>query len=129
MKILVQLTILFTICLVGQLIAGLLPIPVPGSVISMVILLLLLLFRLLKPVHIQETAEFLLKNMAFFFVPAGVQILEKYTFLQGHVLVFALICIVTTLLTFLVTALTVTGVIKLQEKFQNRGVSHDGSHQ
>lgn len=125
MKILLQLTILFSICLVGQLIAGFLPVAVPGSVISMVILLLLLLLRLLKPEHIQETSEFLLKNMAFFFVPAGVQILEKYTFLQGHILAFALICIITTLLTFLVTALTVTGVIKLQEKWQGRRASHE----
>ena len=43
MKILIQLTILFAICLVGQLISGFLPFAVPGSVISMVILLLLLL--------------------------------------------------------------------------------------
>ncbi len=125
MKILIQLTILFSICLAGQFLAGLLPIAVPGSVISMVILLLLLLFRLLRPQHIQEVSEFLLRNMAFFFVPAGVQILEKYTYLQGHLLTFALICIVTTLLTFLVTALTVTGVIKLQEKVQGRRASHE----
>ena len=123
MKILVQLTILFGICLAGQLIAGYLPFAVPGSVISMVILLLLLLVRLIKPVHIQETADFLLKNMAFFFVPAGVQLIENYHFLEGHLLVFILICVTTTLLTFLTTALTVTGVIKLQEKVQKRGAA------
>ncbi len=125
MKILLQLTLLFSICLVGQLIAELLPIAVPGSVISMVILLLLLLLRLVKPRHIRETAEFLQKNMAFFFVPAGVQILEEYAALQGHVLVFGLICIVTTLSTFLVTAMTVTGVIKLQDKLRGRGAAND----
>ena len=123
MKILIQLTILFGICLVGQLISGYLPIAVPGSVISMVILLVLLLVRLIKPVHIQEAADFLLKNMAFFFVPAGVQLIENYSFLQGHLLVFILICITTTLLTFLTTALTVTGVIKLQDKLQKRGAA------
>lgn len=125
MKLLVQLMILFTICLAGQLISGLLPITVPGSIISMIILLLLLLLKLLKPKHIQEVSEYLLNNMAFFFVPAGVQILEKYTFLQGHVLVFVLICIITTIFTFLVTALTVTGVIKLQNKILRKDVSHE----
>ena len=64
MKILTQLTILFAICLVGQLLAEWLPFPFPGSVISMIILLLLLLFKVLKPKHIAETSEFLLKNMA-----------------------------------------------------------------
>ena len=125
MKILTQLTILFAICLVGQLLAEWLPFPFPGSVISMIILLLLLLFKVLKPKHIAETSEFLLKNMAFFFVPAGVQILEQYTALQGHVLVFVLICITTTSATFLTTALTVTGVVKLQEKFRKGDVTHD----
>ena len=52
MKILTQLTILFAICLVGQLLAEWLPFPFPGSVISMIILLLLLLFKVLKPKHI-----------------------------------------------------------------------------
>lgn len=125
MKILLQLTILFSICLVGQFLSDLIPIAVPGSVISMVLLLLLLLSRILKPHHIKETSEFLIQNMAFFFLPPGVQILEKYSFLQGHLLTFLLICIVTTLLTFTVTAYTVLGAMKLQTKIQNRGIRHE----
>ena len=42
MKILRELLIVFTICLAGQLISEVLPIPLPASVLSLVILLLLL---------------------------------------------------------------------------------------
>ena len=39
MKILRELLIVFTICLAGQLISEVLPIPLPASVLSLVILL------------------------------------------------------------------------------------------
>ena len=54
--------------------------------------------------------------MAFFFVPAGVAIIEKYSFLKGRITVLVLICIVTTILTFLVTAWTVTVVMRIMNK-------------
>ena len=78
MKILTQLAVLLLICFVGEGIALLLPIPFPASVISMVLLFLLLCTGALKLRQIEDAAEFLTKNMAFFFIPAGVEILENY---------------------------------------------------
>lgn len=66
MKILRELLIIFSICLVAQFISELLPIPFPASVLSLVILLLLLLSKMFKPHWIQNLSGFLLKNMAFF---------------------------------------------------------------
>ena len=125
MRILFQLAIVFGLCLVGQFISDILPIAIPASIISLVLLLLLLLIKAVKPRQIQEISEFLLKNMAFLFIPAGVSVVEQYTYLQGHILVLALICIITTLLTFLVAAFTVTGVMRLQEKILARRSRHE----
>ncbi|MCI9576815.1 MAG: CidA/LrgA family protein [Clostridiales bacterium] len=125
MKILFQLAIVFGLCLVGQLISGILPITIPASIISLVLLLLLLLVKAVKPRQIQEVSEFLLKNMAFLFIPAGVSVVEQYTYLKGHILILALICVITTLLTFLVAAFTVTGVMRLQEKILARRSGHE----
>ena len=123
MKILRELLIIFTICLVGQLISGVLPIPFPASVLSLVILLLLLLSKAFKPHWIQNLSGFLLKNMAFFFIPAGVCIIEQYTALKGNILTLLLICLVTTFLTFTASAYAVTGTIKLLDKIRSR---HNG---
>ena len=116
MRILFQLAIVFGLCLVGQFVSDILPIAIPASIISLVLLLLLLLIKAVKPRQIQEISEFLLKNMAFLFIPAGVSVVEQYTYLKGHILVLALICIIAPC-SLLVAAFTVTGVMRLGENF------------
>ena len=51
MKILVQISVVFGICFLGEGLARILPLP--GSVISMILLLILLLSRAVKPEHIR----------------------------------------------------------------------------
>ena len=68
MGIMAQIGIVLAVCLVGEGIAALLPIPFPASVISMVLLFLLLAAKLLRPHHIKEKSNFLITNMACFFL-------------------------------------------------------------
>lgn len=70
----------------------------------------------LKPQSVQDVAECLLANMAFLFVPSGVAILDEYAFIQGSVVQLLIIMVVSLIITFTVTAYTVTGVIKLMER-------------
>lgn len=72
MKIICQIGVIFAVCWFSQLIEAALPVPFPASVIGMLLLLALLATGLLKIEHIREKADFLLANMAFFFLPAGV---------------------------------------------------------
>ena len=60
MGIMAQIGIVLAVCLVGEGIAALLPIPFPASVISMVLLFLLLATKLLHPHHIKEKSNFLI---------------------------------------------------------------------
>ena len=118
MKILTQLAIIFTICLVAECIAAVLPFTFPSGVIGMILLFLLLLIKFIKRRHIEEVSQFVLKNISFFYIPTAVSIMESV----GYMWQFALICIVSALLTFLATAYTVIGVMKLQEKIMaNKG--------
>lgn len=114
MKILPQIGLVLGICLVGEAIARVLPFPFPSSVIAMVLLFALLCSKWLKPQHIQAKADFLLKNMAFFFIPAGVGILAHYDRLKSSLLPFLAVCAITTVITFFVAAITVQAVMKLQ---------------
>lgn len=114
MKLLIQFGIIFGVCWAGEGLASLLPLP--GSVISMILLFLLLLVRLLKPAHIAEKSSFLLKNMAFFFIPAGVAIMESMGILWENLLPFLTICFVSMIVTFAATAYTVRFVIWLQNR-------------
>ena len=87
MKILTQLAIVFGICLVGECISAILPFAFPSSVIGMIILFLLMLVKIIKERHIKDVSQFMLKNMAFFFIPVAVSIMDNITYLQGHIMV------------------------------------------
>ena len=129
MKMMYQIGILFGVCLVGQAISVFLPIPFPGSVLSMIILFLLLYFRVIKVDHIRQKSDFLLKNMAFFFIPAGIGILSSFDLIRSSILPLLTIIVVTTILTFGATALTVQGVIALQDKLARTGKEKGKSHE
>lgn len=86
----------------------------------MVLLLILLLTRLLKPEHIREKSDFLLKNMAFFFIPAGVALMESFGVLVRNLFPFLAVCLISTVVTFAVTAYTVRGAVWLQNRLRKR---------
>lgn len=121
-KSLVQIGIVFLICIIGELISKTLPFAFPGSVIAMLILFALLMCGVLKTENIKDKTDFMLNNMAFFFIPSSVGIIEYYSDIKSVIIPFVFICIITTLITFLVTAYTVKTVMKLQRIFkENRG--------
>ena len=116
MKLMVQVGIVFGVCLIGQAISAFLPIAVPGSVLSMVVLFLILALGIVKVDHIRLKADFLLKNMAFFFIPAGVGIIADFSKIRGSILPLLAVIVLTTIITFAVTAFTVRGVMELQNR-------------
>lgn len=120
MKILMQMAIIFFICLLGELISALLPIPFPASVIGMILVFLLLLSGPLKVYHISKQTDFLLSNMVLFFIPPAVGIIENIHYLDGKLLIFLFICIFSTVVTFGITAWTVTAVMKWEELRKER---------
>ncbi|MCI9415188.1 MAG: CidA/LrgA family protein [Clostridiales bacterium] len=124
MRILTQIGIVLSVCLIGEGISLLLPFPFPGSIAAMLLLFLLLVTGAVKPRHIREKSDFLLQNMAFFFIPAGVGILDHLDILYRNLLPLLFICVVTTILTFAAAAFTVRGVVALQNRIRGKQ-THD----
>ena len=119
MKLLNQIFIVFCICFVGDIISYLLPIPFPGSVIAMVLLFILLCCGAVRKRRIEAITDFLLKNMSLMFIPPTVSIIG-YLDVLGEVFVpFVVICLITTVLTFLATAYSVKLVIFLINRNKN----------
>ena len=120
MKIIIQIGIIFGVCWVAQLIERALPFAFPASVIGMILLFLLLISRALKVEHIREKSDFLLGNMAFFFIPAGVSIINYFDVLKDWVFQLIFICAVTTVITFAVTAYSMKFVMYLMSRFSGK---------
>lgn len=116
MKILLQLSLLLSLWLGGELIKIGLHIPIPGSVIGMVLLFILLSFGIVKVKHLQEISDFLLGNLAFFFVPLGVGLLGAVGILKGSWWQILLLVLVSTILVIVVTGLTAQALAKGGDK-------------
>ena len=121
MKIICQIGIIFALCWVSEVVEALLPFPFPASVIGMLLLFALLGLKVIRVEHIREKSDFLLSNMAFFFIPAGVSIINYFDVLKGNVGKLLLICFLTTILTFAATVYTVRGVLWLMNRGRAAG--------
>ena len=67
MKLYVQLMILFVISLIGEGISSFFHLPIPGSIIGLIILFLALQFKWLRVRHVNMVGNFLLANMTILF--------------------------------------------------------------
>lgn len=125
MKILIQTGIIFLICAAAELLTAFLPFAFPGSVMAMVLLFLFFFLKWLKPNFMRETIDFLLNNMALFFVPATVGIIQYYSSIKSVILQIILICLISTVIIFAVTAYTIRFVVWLEKKYRNRGAKNE----
>lgn len=61
---------------IGEFIVWLTGIPVPSSIIGMLLLAMSLKAGIVKPRHVEKLSNFLVHNLGFFFVPAGVGLMN-----------------------------------------------------
>lgn len=113
MKLLKELAIYFGITFISEIIAKLLPINIPPSIIGIVILFTLLELKVLKTEDVEMTGDYLIKIMPILFVPAGVGLIKYLDVLK---IVAVPMVFVITLSTAII--MTAVGVVtqKLVEK-------------
>lgn len=121
MKIFKELLIILLIYFLGELISKTLNLPIPGNILGMVLLLMLLCTKVLKLSSIEKVANFLLDNLAFFFIPSGVGIISSLSVLQTTWHKLLTICILSTAIVIIVTGY-ITQILK---KYINRRLKHE----
>ncbi len=120
MKILRQIGIFMGICWISVIVEQLLPFAFPAAVIGMILLFFCLLLGIIRLEHIREKSDFLLGNMSFFFLPAGISMINYLDILSANLIPILVICAVSTVLTFAATAYTIQFAIA----FMNRRKNH-----
>lgn len=94
LAVLWQLLIILLVSLAGDKVAAVFNLPIPGSVIGMLLLFTLLSTGVIKTAQIQEVTTFLLKHMAFFFIPVTVGLMNYWEiFHQRGILLFSSLAI------------------------------------
>ncbi len=110
-----QFLLIMAIWQVGELLTALFLLPVPGSILGMLILLVLLQTGLLRESLIGDAGDLFLRFLPFFFIPAGVSILAYLDVLEGLWLRLILVLVISGILVMLVTGWTVQAVIRMKE--------------
>lgn len=116
MTIISQIAILFFVSFLSQIISIFLPFKFPTSIISMIVLFILLTSKFLNVKKIETVGNFLQKNIAIFFIPASVSIIDNFVYFKGKIFQIIFISFISFIISFLFTAHTVQLVIKIQNK-------------
>ncbi|MEY9978612.1 CidA/LrgA family protein [Lysinibacillus sp. RC79] len=104
-RIIVQIGILYIFYYMGVGIVALLHVPLPGSVIGLLLLALALNFKIIKVEYIQDGAGFLIGVLTLFFIPATVGVIDYPELFSTTGLLIMLAVIASTLISIYVTGL------------------------
>ena len=112
-----QLAILFGCLALGELIITLTHIPLPSSILGMLLLTLLLKLKVIRLEWVRSISDFLVTNIGFFFVPPGVAIMLYFDIIKAQFVPIVTASVVSTVL-----VLSVTGWV---HQIYGRTVKHE----
>lgn len=98
-----QCAVLFAFLAMGELIVWLTGVPVPSSIIGMLLLAVSLRTGVVKEQWVDKMADFLVKNLGFFFVPAGVGVMRCLGLIRDQWLPIVTATVVSTFIIIAVT--------------------------
>lgn len=119
MKYIKQLTIILGISAVGEFLNYLLPLPIPASIYSLGLMLVLLCTGALKLSSVKEISALLLDAMPIMFIPAAAGIINYWDIIRPILLPCFLIIIVVTIIVMAVTGITTQSIIRRKERKRN----------
>lgn len=118
MKYIVQFLIIVAFSLAGELLATLLPIPIPSSIYGIILLFVALETRWLKVEMVDEVSDFLIKTMPIMFVPPAVGLIDTWSLVRGSILEYTAVMIITTFVVMAVAGHVTQYVIRRSKKKQ-----------
>jgi holin-like protein len=110
LKLFREALIIFGIYLLGELLASVIHLPIPGNILGMVILFILLCTKIVKVDNISNVTNFLLNHLSFFFIPSGVGLMTSIGIIKSTWWQLLIVCISTTMIIIAVTGIVVQAI-------------------
>jgi len=111
-----QVALLMAFSLLMDQLARALHLPVPGSILGMIVLFILLQTRVVKLRWIEVGAAWLLGELLLFFIPSAVGIMNYMPMLEQDGLQILFIVLLSTFLVMACTGLVATRIAKRKER-------------
>jgi holin-like protein len=118
LRIMMQIFVLILFTLIGDEIAKILHLKIPGSILSFFLLFVLLQLKVIKVTWVENGANLLLSEMLLFFVPSSVGIIDYLHLFRVDGLKLTLIISLSTLCVMLVSG----GMTEFLSRMQRRSV-------
>lgn len=118
-KVIVQIALLSFLYVIGNEIQQMLHLPIPGSVIGMLLLFGLLSTNIIQESWIQSGSNVVIKHLTFFFIPATAGILDYFHVFSGKGSLLVLIVLFSTFLVMVGSGLTSQWILR------RKGADHD----
>ncbi len=112
-----QLTIIVTILAVSYGMEIGLGLPIPASIIGMILLLILLLTKIIKISQVNKISELLQKDITLFLLPLSIGIIESKELFEGKFLITIIIVVISTVVSIFTTTLIMKWI--LNKKYYN----------
>lgn len=107
-----QFTILVWILALSYMIELGFGIPIPASIIGLLLLLLLLLTKVIKLNQVEKASDLLQKEITLFIIPLSIGIIESIDLFEGKFLISVLIVMLSTVVSIFTTALIMKVIMK-----------------
>lgn len=112
MKYVKQILIVLAFTFLGEVLAYVIPFPIPAAIYGIILMFAALATGLLKVSQVKETSQFLISIMTVLFVPVCVKILEYWGIISRNLAAIFTILAVSTFLVFAVSALVTQWLLK-----------------
>jgi holin-like protein len=105
MEIIRQLGLIIGFGYAGEVLSQILPplFRLPAGVLGILLVFSALALGIVRPRHFGKTADFISANMAFFFLPLAVSVLQNYPAIAPVLFQVLAVCLISTLITFAVS--------------------------
>ena len=116
MKYIMQFGIILTVTLLGEVMAYLIPLPVPASIYGLVLMFVGLLTGVIPLRAVKDTGKILLDVMPLLFVPPAVGLVNKWGILQPILIPVTVTTLITTVVVMLASGYATQTVIRLEKR-------------
>lgn len=111
------------IMLLANLIVGILPFPMPASVMGLILLFIALCLKIVKLEQVESLGNSLTGLISFLFVPSGISVMNSLGIMGQYGVQIVLIIIIATIILLAITGWTATALLNLKK---NQSFSWDG---
>ncbi len=113
------------ILLISNGLASISPIPLPASLIGLVLLFTALCLNIIKLEQVEGLGNSFSKNISFLFVPSGISLINSLDIMAKYGLQIMTLIIVGILVLFITIGYSSSLLLKMRESFSsNKGVKH-----